>query len=159
MPNRIADANSQYASEDDAFLQLQRLLLFINLRNEKDHMRLNRYCNRAMISAYTGGPWPMAYLRLQEAVLGTLGRHLSVLSSGTGSADKAGKGGKNAALSVLEDPAVLPSLETLCFLNELIPKEAATKSLLYYRNVAQLTREAFESSVPTSKRSPLPPLS
>lgn len=145
-----ADANSQYASEDDAFLQLQRLLLFINLRNEKDHMRLNRYCNRAMISAYTGGPWPMAYLRLQEAVLGTLGRHLSILSSGTGSADKAGKDGKNAALSVLEDPAVLPSLETLCFLNELIPKEAATKSSLYYRNVAQLTREAFESSVPTT---------
>ncbi|KAH7036726.1 E3 ubiquitin-protein ligase NEDD4 [Macrophomina phaseolina] len=142
-----ADASSPYTSEQDAFLQLQRLLLFMNLRNEKDHTRLNRYCNRAMVSAFTGGPWPMAYLRLQEAVLGTLSRHLTILSAGSRTRAGEMKHGKNAASTVLEDPAVLPSLRTLCFLNELIPKEAATKSFLYYQTVALLTREAFEGDL------------
>ncbi|EOD51185.1 putative iq and hect domain protein [Neofusicoccum parvum UCRNP2] len=148
LENKAADADVPYASEADAFLQLQRLLLFMNLRNAQDHKRLARYCGRANKTPYTGGPWPMAYLRLQQAILESLKRQLNtMLLEDTARVDQLGKRRKNTGSLVLEAPAVLPSLETLSFLNELIPKEAATKSHIYYQVMAMLTEEAFEAGL------------
>lgn len=141
---RVVDADTPYTSEEEAFLQLQRLLLFMDLHNAKDHTRLARYCSRSMKTAYTGGPWPMAYLRLQLAVLGTLNRQLKTTSvESTERTGGAGKHRKKASSSVLEAPVVLLSLETLCVLNDLIPKEAADKANFYYQTMAGLTKEAF----------------
>ncbi|KAF9635390.1 IQ motif EF-hand binding site [Lasiodiplodia theobromae] len=143
-----SQADAPYPTEADAFLQIQRLLLFVNLRNEEDHRRLTRYCNRAMKSEFTGGPWPMAYLRLEQAVLGTLTRQVNTISERMKKTDKAGKDAKNTASSALEAPAVLPSLEALCYLNELIPKEAAVLSNLYYQAMASVTAAAFSTDSP-----------
>ncbi|KAL1630174.1 ubiquitin-protein ligase (E3) [Diplodia seriata] len=141
-------ADAAYPTEADAFLQIQRLLLFMNLRNDDDHRRLTRYCNRAMKSEFTGGPWPMAYLRLERAVLGTLNRQIKAISESADKTDRTGQRGQTTASSVLQAPAVLPSLEALCFLNELIPKEAAMYSDLYYQAMFGVTTAAFVAEPP-----------
>ncbi|OMP86442.1 putative E3 ubiquitin protein ligase [Diplodia seriata] len=143
-----AHADAAYPTEADAFLQIQRLLLFMNLRNDDDHRRLTRYCNRAMKSEFTGGPWPMAYLRLERAVLGTLNRQIKAISESADKTDRTGQRGQTTASSVLQAPAVLPSLEALCFLNELIPKEAAMYSDLYYQAMFGVTTAAFVAEPP-----------
>ncbi|KAL1652274.1 ubiquitin-protein ligase (E3) [Diplodia intermedia] len=141
-------ADAAYPTEADAFLQIQRLLLFMNLRNDDDHRRLTRYCNRAMKSEFTGGPWPMAYLRLERAVLGTLNRQVKAISESADKTDRTGQHGQSTASSVLQAPAVLPSLEALCFLNEVIPKEAAMYSDLYYQAMFGVTTAAFVADPP-----------
>lgn len=90
----------------------------------------------------------MAYLRLEQAVLGTLTRQVNAISERAKKTDRAGKDAKNTASSVLEAPAVLPSLEALCYLNELIPKEAAVLSNLYYQAMASITAAAFSTDSP-----------
>ncbi|KAL0262733.1 ubiquitin-protein ligase (E3) [Diplodia seriata] len=99
-----AHADAAYPTEADAFLQIQRLLLFMNLRNDDDHRRLTRYCNRAMKSEFTGGAWPMAYLRLERAVLGTLNRQVKAIFESADKTDRTGQRGQSTASSVLQAP-------------------------------------------------------
>ncbi|KAF2089321.1 hypothetical protein K490DRAFT_36855 [Saccharata proteae CBS 121410] len=121
--------DSPYASEAQAFLQLQRLLLFLSLRNESDRERLRHYCKRQTRATYTGGSWPMSYIRLQKAVLGALELQIKAIN-GTARPDNASQ-------------SLMPSLETLDFLTEQIPKEVAQNSRKYYEVMAAITHHQF----------------
>ena len=141
------DPETPYATEDEALLQLQRLLLFLNLRDEKDLDRLGHYCKRQMKTSYSGGSWPMAYLRLQEAVLGALERQLKTVDrtdNKNGTADL--KDATAQGASVLESSSVMPSLEALCFLTDRIPRESVRNARRYYRVMAEITHNAFTHS-------------
>ncbi|KAK8184327.1 hypothetical protein BC567DRAFT_155876 [Phyllosticta citribraziliensis] len=129
-----SDETEPYATEAEAFSQLQRLLLFINLSNERDLARLRRYCKRQMGNAYSGGPWHTAYMRLQKTILDSVERQVNkVLDGGVDFAPR---------LSI-QGPSMTLSLETLCFLNEMIPRETAENSKQYYRVMGRLIR-AFD---------------
>ncbi|KAF2136722.1 uncharacterized protein K452DRAFT_258657 [Aplosporella prunicola CBS 121167] len=138
------DPETPYATEDEALMQLQRLLLFLNLRDEKDLDRLGHYCKRQMKTSYSGGSWPMAYLRLQEAVLGALERQLKAIDrTDNKNATADFKDAAAQGASVLESSSVMPSLETLSFLTDRIPRESARNARRYYRVMAEITHNAF----------------
>lgn len=67
-----------YESEAVSWMQVTRLLRFCNPRDVADQLRLQRYCLRHMrmvqesIARCNGGPWPMAYLRLEKACLAAM---------------------------------------------------------------------------------------
>ena len=75
----LSDSDS-YDSAAEAYGQLTRLLRFINVQDDGDQDRLARSYQRLFRSVqdgrdtYSGGPWPSAYLRLQNTCLNGLQR-------------------------------------------------------------------------------------
>ncbi|KAL1391296.1 hypothetical protein HDK64DRAFT_89068 [Phyllosticta capitalensis] len=128
------DESEPYATEAEAFSQLQRLLLFVNLNDETDLVRLRRYCKRQMGNAFSGGSWPIAYMRLQKTILDSVERQVNKVLGGADFAPK---------LAVQGRSSMTLSLETLCFLNEMIPRHTAENATQYYRAMGRLIR-AFD---------------
>lgn len=69
-------AEAQYESQEDALVQLQRLLQICRVASaSNDLVRIHRYLTRLRSTLNSedvicaGGPWPLAYLRLQRLLL------------------------------------------------------------------------------------------
>jgi len=117
------EGRAAYESNGDALSQLRLLLRFFDIRREEDHMRLRRYFERlvkttqARENTCTGGPWPSAYLRLEDTCLNTLERGVS----------------HQERVSLLE---------MLRALSKWIPKETSQNSTHYYQVMASLLNDA-----------------
>lgn len=70
----VRQAGAAYGRVEDSLVQLQRLLLFYNPK--EDGKRLTWYGMRQMATADSlsceGGPWPKAYLKLEQACVASL---------------------------------------------------------------------------------------
>lgn len=114
-----------YHSEDKALEELQRMLRFLKLEDDKDVKRLRRYMNRLQLSQRNGlacasGSWPKAYLRLQELVLTAIPRSRST--------------------------DWVFELETVSFLSHQTPQFAGLNARLLYHTLANLNQPVFKGS-------------
>ncbi|KAF2841952.1 hypothetical protein M501DRAFT_1054704 [Patellaria atrata CBS 101060] len=123
-----------YASEGEALAQLQRLLIFIKVRDEEDINRLQRFSKRQEYSiqrnvfSSSDGPWPISYLRLQKVVIAALDYQV-------GRIEKA-----------------LLLLSCLKFLVMQIPRQTARNSKPFYRTIAKLTTTLLSTSSSTDQQ-------
>lgn len=75
-----------YSSEEEALSQLHRLLRFAGTRQHDDFSRIRIYCRRQVqtvrvLGIEARGPWPSAYLQLQQLVLRILDRQTNAKSA------------------------------------------------------------------------------
>jgi ubiquitin-protein ligase E3 C len=120
---------SAYNTTEEALKQLELLLRFFRPREDGDVRRLLHFCARLQASSHEhtvlGGPWPLAYLRLEKACLQALD-HLYFHDS-------------NQQETAADCNALFGMLATLV---PLIPKETARQSKVYYRTMSHCMRSA-----------------
>ncbi|KAF2642849.1 E3 ubiquitin-protein ligase NEDD4 [Massarina eburnea CBS 473.64] len=112
---------SPYASEEEAYGQLQRLIKFANKRDRSDAQRTRQFGLRQMETARklglaASGSWPSAYLRLEAMALAAIESQL-----------------KFSTVDQCED-----FLTILRFLAEQIPAETSQNAPRYYQTLAHL---------------------
>jgi ubiquitin-protein ligase E3 C len=118
-----ADAATPYGSEEESLIQLRRLLRFANSRNEDHLQRIRHYGARQMatVSKLTlnpTGPWPSAYLRLQQIILSALDRRSKRLGS---------------TWAQFQDDLVI-----LRFIATQIPAETSQNAVRFYQTLASI---------------------
>ncbi|KAI8935493.1 hypothetical protein NX059_008063 [Plenodomus lindquistii] len=127
-----------YDSEDEALARLQRLLRFASTRNDQDLRRIQHYGLRQTetvkkLQLTASGPWPSAYLRLQQLLLVSLDRQSQ--SSSTTWTDLG------------------PNLRLLRFVADQIPAKTSKNAQQYYRTLARVISKLtpdLDSSKPTN---------
>jgi ubiquitin-protein ligase E3 C len=72
----VQQPRGAYQSAEESLRQLQRLLLFFSPRDQSDRRRLSWYGLRQQATSEgvrcEGGPWPMAYLKLERSAISAL---------------------------------------------------------------------------------------
>jgi ubiquitin-protein ligase E3 C len=111
-----------YSSEGEAHAQLQRLVRFVNTRNQEDVIRIRHFTSRQVetvrkLSLKASGPWPSAYLRLETMTLTIIERQVK----GSASSEQ-----------------VASSLAVLQFLADQIPAETSQKAARFYTTLARV---------------------
>ncbi|KAF2690314.1 hypothetical protein K458DRAFT_328646 [Lentithecium fluviatile CBS 122367] len=127
--SHTAETVAPYGSEDEALAQLQRLVRFVNTRNQEDVRRIRHYVSRQVetvrkLGLTASGPWPSAYLRLETMILTVIDRQIK----GSASPEQIGS-----------------SLAILRFLVDQIPAETSQNATRFYPTLAQVvSRLALE---------------
>ncbi|KAF2179222.1 hypothetical protein K469DRAFT_304152 [Zopfia rhizophila CBS 207.26] len=119
-----------YGSETEALEQLQRLLRFARTRNQEDLGRIQHYGFRQIetvrkLGITSGGPWPLAYLRLQRIILTALERW---------SKPGCGEWGQYDSF-----------LKILYFVTDQIPGETSQNAKQFYRTLALVVSKVSPS--------------
>ncbi|KAF2812292.1 E3 ubiquitin-protein ligase NEDD4 [Mytilinidion resinicola] len=126
-----------YASEAEALGQLQRLLNFVQTRNEEDIRRVRHFGARQIQTFQvqgidcSGGPWPLAYLRLQKLVLAILDRRCKPHDTRWGSC--------RGLVAILR------------FLAERIPAQTAQNAKHFYSTLAAVAQNSSMDTVAADK--------
>jgi ubiquitin-protein ligase E3 C len=112
-----------YTTESESLMQLQRLLHFVEIGDERDVARLRLYMARQSLALQhdpelsSGGPWPMIYLRLQRVILSAI----DSVSHGSSSMNE--------------------FLRYLSFTISRIPELTSRSARALYRSLSQVTRK------------------
>jgi ubiquitin-protein ligase E3 C len=120
--NAVEPIDTPYRSEEEAHVQLQRLVRFVNTRNHEDVGRIRHYTSRQMetvrkLGLTASGPWPSAYLRLETMALTIIGRQMKASAS---------------------SEQIISSLATLRFVADQIPAETSQNAPVFYATLAQV---------------------
>ncbi|KAF1845300.1 uncharacterized protein K460DRAFT_366176 [Cucurbitaria berberidis CBS 394.84] len=112
---------TSYGSEEEALVQLQRLLRFASARSEEDLSRVSHYGSRQMetvrqLHITSSGRWSLAYLRLEKMLLVALERQSKPFLT---CQDHTGK-----------------LLDLVRFVADQIPSETSQNAKQYYRTLA-----------------------
>lgn len=115
--------DTPYDSEEEAFGQIQRLLLFASSRDEADLRRIRHFAFRQLetvqqLNLTSSGPWPSTYLRLQRIILTILERQSS--------SAQPEQNLENEFISLLK------------FLSSQIPSETSQNALQFYQTLASV---------------------
>lgn len=116
--------STPYGSEEEALLQLQRLLRFVNTRQDDDRTRIRHFYRRQIetvqiLGIVASGPWPIAYFKLQRIVWRIMDRQTTEMT----------------LQSKLKE---FPGLSILTFLAEQIPQETSKNAPEYFHALAHI---------------------
>lgn len=121
-----------YGSEEEALLQLQRLLKFVNIRNEDDRQRIRHFFRRQTetvqkLGLAASGPWPAVYFKLQQVILRIMDRQSN----------------ESTTQAKLRQSLNVPILQ---FLAEQIPHETSQNAPQYYHTLAHVASRSASAS-------------